>query len=129
MDEKLCKNILIYDILCKFLIGAKPLRIMFDKVNEFIRDYDRTKYFVLFGLKKHDAIYDKIRYLAELKIGIAYVFSYNYAKVKINSDDDLPLEETLNLHNAIILTKSVFNKDQNHYYHNTFLDKCTYELA
>ena len=28
---------------------------MFDKVNEFIRDYDRTKYFVLFGLKKHDA--------------------------------------------------------------------------
>ena len=27
---------------------AKPLRIMFGRVDEFIRDYDRTKYSVLF---------------------------------------------------------------------------------
>ena len=56
------------------MIGAKPLRIMFNKVNGFIRDYDETKYLVLYGLEKNDAIYDRIRYLTGLKSGITYVF-------------------------------------------------------
>ena len=29
------------------MIGAKPLRIRFDKVDGFIRDYDGTEYLVL----------------------------------------------------------------------------------
>ena len=32
LDEKLHKNVLIYNISCKTLIVAKPLRIRFDKV-------------------------------------------------------------------------------------------------
>ena len=47
---------------------------MFDKVVGFIRDYDETKYLVLFSLGKYDAIYDKIRYLTGLKSGFTYVF-------------------------------------------------------
>ena len=83
------------------------LRIRFDKINGFIRVYDRTKYLVLFGLEKYDAIYNRIRYPIGLKCGIIYIFSYNYAKIKIDSNDDLPLEKTLTLHNVIILIKSV----------------------
>ena len=33
-------------------MGAKPVRIRFDKVNGFIRIYDGTKYLVLFGPEK-----------------------------------------------------------------------------
>ena len=47
---------------------------------------------------------------------VLHVFSHNYAKIEINSDDNLPLQ-TMTLHNEIILIKSVFNKDQNHYYY------------
>ena len=44
-------------------------------------------------------------------------------KIKFDSDDDLPLEKTLNIHNAVILFKSVFNKSHNHYlYHE--IKKC-----
>ena len=46
LDEKLYEYILTYDISCKTLIGAKPLRIRFDKVDGFIRVYDRTRYLV-----------------------------------------------------------------------------------
>ena len=45
----------------KLLIDAKPLHITFGKVNGFIRDYDGTKYLVLFNLEKYDAIYDRGR--------------------------------------------------------------------
>ena len=129
LDEKSYENILIYHISCKSLIDAKSLSIMFDKVNGFIRDSDGTKYLVLFGLKKYDAIYDRIRYLIGLKSGITYVLSYNYAKIKVDSDDDLLLEKILKLHNVIILTMPVFDKDQNQYYYSTFLEKCSYGLS
>ena len=39
LDEKSCENILIYDVSCKTLIHTKPLRIMFDKVDGFVRDF------------------------------------------------------------------------------------------
>ena len=46
-----CENILIYDIAYETFTGAKPLCFMFGKGDGFIRDYDGTKYLVLFGLK------------------------------------------------------------------------------
>ena len=113
----------------KTLISAKPLGFMFDKVNGFTRVYDKTKYLILFGLEKYDAIYNRIRYLRSLKCGITYVFSRNYAKIKIDSDDGLSLEKTLSLHNVIIHIKSVLNKNKNHYYYKIFLEKYLYQLA
>ena len=92
LDERSYKNILIYGILCKNLIGAKPLRIMFNKVDEFIRVYDGTRYLVLFGPEKYDVIYNRIKYVISQKNGITFVFSHNYAKIKIDSYDFSPLE-------------------------------------
>ena len=52
IDEKSYKYISVYNISCKTLIGAKPLGIKFDKVDESIRVYDGNRYLVLFGEKK-----------------------------------------------------------------------------
>ena len=70
-----------------------------------------------------------MRCLIELKSGITCVFSHNYAKIKMDSVDDLSSEETLSLHNFIILINLVFDKDQSRYYYNIFLQKCSYQLA
>ena len=56
-------------------------------------------------------------------------FSRNYAEIKIDSYDSLTLEKALTLHNIIILIKSVFNKNQNQYYYNISLRKCSCQLA
>ena len=44
----------------------------------------------------------RIRYLKGLKRAIAYDFSHNYVKMKIDSNDDLPLGEILDMHNVTI---------------------------
>ena len=67
IDEKSHENTLIYDISYKTLIGSKPLRIRFDKIDGITRIYDGARYLRLFGTKKYDAIYDRIRYLTSLK--------------------------------------------------------------
>ena len=111
------------------MTGAKSSWIIFSKVDEFITDYDGTKCLVvLFGLEKYNAIYDRIRYLTGLKSDFTCNYFHNYAKIKIYSDDDLPLEKTLNLHNAVIIIKSVLNENENHKYCNIFLEKWSYEL-
>ena len=57
------KNILVYYISYhKTLIDIKSLRIRFDKENGFIRDYDGTRYLVLFSPGKYNAIYNRIRF-------------------------------------------------------------------
>ena len=80
---------------------------MLNKVNGFIRNHAGIKYLALFGSEKNDIVFDRVRYLLGLKIGVTYVDCCNYAKIKIDSDDDLSLEKTL--HNVVILINSVFN--------------------
>ena len=57
------------------------------------------------------------------------LFSQNYAKIEIDSYDSLILEKSLTLHNVIRLIKSVFKRNQNHYYYNISFEKCSYQLA
>ena len=55
---------------------------------------------LLFGFRKYDAIYTRIRYHISIRSRITC--------------DSLPIEKGLTLHNVIILIKSVLNKDQDH---------------
>ena len=106
-DEKSHENILVYNISYKSLVDYKPSRIGFDKIDGFIRFYDGTRYLALFGSEKYDSIFNRIRCLIIVKIGITYIISHNYATIKVDSYDSLPLEKTMTLHNVIILVKSV----------------------
>ena len=113
---------MVYDISYKTLFSSKPLCIRYDEVDRFIKVYDGMRYLVLFAPEKHDTISNRIiRYLISQKSDITYVFYYNYGKTKIDSYNSLPLEETLTLHNVIILIK-----DKNHCYYNILLKKCSY---
>ena len=87
------------------------LRSRFDKIDGFIRFYDKTRYLVLFGSEKYDFIYSRIRYLIGVKSGMTYVTSHNYAKIKVYSYNSLSLD----FHNVIILITSVFRKDKTNY--------------
>ena len=121
IDEKAFENILIYDVSYKTLIGAKLLRIRFDLIDGFIITYDVTRYLVLFGPGKYDAIYNRIRYLISLKSSITYVFCHNYAKIKVDYYNFLPIEKIL--HNVIILVKFLI-KIKVFYHYNIFVEKC-----
>ena len=111
----------IYKISYKPLVGAKLLRIRFDKFDS--RLYNGTRYLVLLEDEKYVSIDNRIRYLTGVGSIITYVVSYNYLKIKVDSYNFLPLEKTLTFHNVIILIKSVFNKDKNNYYYNIFLEE------
>ena len=47
LDENTYENILVYNILYKTFMDAKPLRIRFDKVDEIIKIYNGIRYLEL----------------------------------------------------------------------------------
>ena len=127
IDEKSYENVLVYNISYKNLITT-PLRIRFDEIDGFIRVYNGTRYLVLFESEKYDCIYNRSRYLVSIKSGFTNIISHNYAKIKVDSHDSLPLEKAMIFHVVIIFIKSVFNKDKNNYYCNIFLEKAPHKL-
>ena len=48
-------------------------------------------------------------------------------RIKINSDDDLPLHKQLKFINVTIIVRAVFEEDGK-YYRQIFLGECLYEL-
>ena len=75
------------------MIGSKPFSVMLNKIAALIRDNDETKYY----------------YRNSLKSSITYVDSHNYAKITIDSNDNLYLEKTLTMYIGAMLVKP-FNK-------------------
>ena len=105
------------------------MRIRFDKIDGFIRIYDRTRNLTLLRSEGYEGIYNKSRYLTSLKSGITCIYSHYFAKIKVDSYDSLSIEKILTLYNVVIHIKLVLNKDKNHCYYKIFLEKCSYQLA
>ena len=95
IEEKLHKNVLIYEISYKILIDPKPLHIRFDEIDGFIRIYDGARYLTLFGLEEYEVVYDRIRYPISLKSGITYIFPHYFAKIEHDCYNSLPIEKRL----------------------------------
>ena len=118
---------MICDISYKTLIDSKPLRIRPDKIDGFIRIYDRTRYLTLFSSENYGAIYNRIRYLISLKSGMTFFLTISRKSKLILRI--LCLKKKKHLHNVIIHIKSVLNKGKNDYYYQVFLGKCSYQLV
>ena len=122
LDQKLYetyKNILIYSISYKTSTGPKPLRVRLDKTDGFIRVRGgEFRHLVLFDNRLFDKICDK--YLISEKSGITDSFNRKFEKIRIDSNNSLPIEKILTFHNVIILIKLVVNKNKNEFYYDIF---------
>ena len=108
-------------------MGAKPLRLMFNKIDGFIKVPNRIRYLVLFDHEGCDEVCNNIKYLISEKSGITDSNNHNFAPIRIDSYKPLPIEITLTFHNIVILIKSIVNKNKNEYYYDTFLQKGSFK--
>ena len=53
-------------------------------------------------------------------------YEKDFMKIKFSSDDDLPLNKILKLHNLTMIVRSLFEEDGK-YYPQVFLDEFLYE--
>ena len=139
IDQKSFRNIAIYYIgyirkKGKYVINSvNPLYFLVNEVNGFIEEKEENKYSNFAFTDNNSGVFKKY---AEIWSGIkneikainssdSDEYGKDYMKIKLNSDDDLPLNKQLKFINLTIMVRAVFN---NKCYPQIFLDECFYEL-
>ena len=78
-------------------------------------------------LIKYTKLWDGIKNSIEKVNNKLGEYGKDFIKINFNSDDNLPLNKILKLHNITITVRSVFEKDSK-YYPQVFLDECLYKI-
>ena len=129
IDEKSYKNILIYYIAYVTIKYSKylkvnsvdPLYLIFGKVNEHFEEINGNKHLKLVPTKESK---EKIKKYEELWIKIRYLIR---SITMLKSNDELPLNKTIEIYTMTIVVRAVFHKN-NKYYPQVFLDECVYKI-
>ena len=127
IDKKSYKDIGIYNIGyitkkkiddCKNINSVNPLYLNITHANGYIEEKGVNKYLVYDStdenkelLKKHNDVLNGIRDKIKKLNGNECDYEKNYMKIKFNSDNDLPLNESLKFHLMTITIRSVFVQD------------------
>ena len=135
IDKKSYKNIDIYyigyitmkDSDYVKINSVNPLHIIIDETDGHFEEKNGNKYLILDStnknkevLKKYVELWDGIKNYIECN-SIEKIYNKlgehgkDFMKIKFNSDDNLPLNKTLNLHNITIIIRSVFEEDGTYY--------------
>ena len=74
----------------------KPLRIRFDKIDEFFISLNsKIEHLILFYNGLFDKICDEMKYLISKKSGITNSINHNFGKIRIDSYNSLPIKQYL----------------------------------
>ena len=120
--------------------SVNPLYLIISEIDGYIKEKKWSKYLVFDSanenneaLKKYNELWDRIKNEIETinsgktsKHGSAE-YDKDFMKIKINSDDNLPLNNTLKLYNMTIVIKSVF-EERGKFYPQFYLNECLYDL-
>ena len=114
--------------------------LIISEADGYIKEKNGNKYLVFDSanennevLKKYNELWDGIKneiktiYGGKTSKGSSAEYDKDFMKIKFNSDDNLPLNKTLKLHNMTIVIRSVF-EEHGKFYLQVYLDECLYEL-
>ena len=120
IDEKSYKNIFVYctgyvtikDSKYVKINSVNSLYLIIDKVNGYFEKVNENKYLTLVPtkeikeiIKKYEELWRKIRELNRSITKNSDSYYENYMKTKLDSDDELPLNKTIEIHSMIIVIR------------------------
>ena len=130
IDEKSYKDIHIYFIGyvtikdSKFLKinSVNPLYLIFNKVNGYFEKIKESKYLMLVPsneskekIKKYEELWSKVRDLIRSITKKLDGYDEKYMKIKFNSDDELPLNKTIEIPTMTRVVRAVFHENNKYY--------------
>ena len=129
IEKKSSKGIDIYYInyIQENLNSSNLLRIKINSAAGYFKEKNDEKYLILDSTKEYESVWSEIR--SEIKrsnVGEKVFYEKN-CKIGINTEDDLPLKESLKFLTLTININLILQAD-NKLYPQMYLDECFYEL-
>ena len=138
IDKKWYEDIDIYYIgyftIKKFsdsenIHSMNPLCLIIHSATGYFKEKNGEKYLILDSTEKYDGVFSEIK--SEIKTlngGKKLFYEKNYARIGVNTDDNLPLDKQLKFPTLTIIIRCVLQKDEK-LYPQIYLDECLYELV
>ena len=108
--------------------SVNPLYLIFHSATGHFKEKNGKKYLILDSTEKYEEVFSGIR--SEIKTingGKELFYEKNYARIEINTDDDLSLNKQIKLPTLTIIIRCVFQEGEK-LYPQVYLDECFYEL-
>ena len=77
-------------------------------------------------IQKYEELWIKVSYLIRSITKNSDDYDEKYIKIKFNSNDELPLNKTIEIPTMTIIVRAIFYKN-NKYYPHAFLDECLFK--
>ena len=93
------------------------------------KEKNSEKYLIIDSTEKYEEVFSGI--MSEIKtlnIGKELFYEENYARIGVNTDDDLPLNKPLKFPTLIIIIRCILQKGEK-LYPRIYLDECLYKLV
>ena len=107
---------------------------MLNKMNGYFEEINGNKYLMLFStneskdrVKTYEELWIKIRDLIRTVTKKPDDYHTKYIKIKLDSDDKLSLNETIEIPVMVVVVRAIFY-EKNKYYPHVFFDECLYKI-
>ena len=105
-----------------------PLYLIFHSATGYFKEKNGKKYLILDSTDKYTEVFSGI--ISEIKTingGKELLYETNYARIGVNTDDNLPLNKQLKFPTLTIIVRCVLQEGEK-LYPQIYLDECLYEL-
>ena len=138
IDKKSHEDIDIYDIGyitikkfsdCENIHSVNPLYLITHSATGHFKEKYGEKYLIIDSTEKYEEVFSGIKSEIEtINGGKELFYEKNYARIGVNTDDDLPLNKPLKFPTLTIIIRCVFQEGIK-LYPQIYLDECLYEIV
>ena len=106
-----------------------PLHLVIHSLTGHFKENYGEKYLIIDSTEKYEEVFSGIKSEIEtLNGGKELFYEKNYARIGVNTDDDLPLNKQLKFPTLTIIIRCVLQKGEK-LYPQIYLDECLYEIV
>ena len=100
--------------LCENINSVNPLCLMIHSATGYFKEKYGEKYLILDSTEKYDEVFSGIKKEIEtINGGKELFYEKNYARIGVNTDDDVPLNKPLKFPTLTIIIRLYFKKMKN----------------
>ena len=104
------------------------MRLIIHSVAGYFKEKNSEKYLILDTIEKYEEAFSGIKSEIEtINSGEEMYYEKHYAKIGVNTDDDIPLNKPIKFPSLTIIIRCIFQNGKK-LYPQIYLDECLYEL-
>ena len=113
---------------CRNIYSVNPLYLIFQSATGYFEEKNDEKYLILDSTEKYEEVFfENLSEIETINAGEKMYYEKNYARIGVNTDNDIPMNKQIKFPTLTIIIRCVFQKGEE-LCPKIYLDECLYQL-